>query len=280
MRPCLREDHLLRFVDDALSVEETEIIKRHLEGCQQCREHEESVRLLIGDLGADVACAFDAGAHARAVMARLGRSPEAPIAGGAGFGRRFVASAGLVAACAIVAGFLLGPHMRPAPARWQPRGGEGAATIGRDVAVQPYALQAGALRPLAPGATIEPTTPLTATFRNIGRTPAFLLLFAVDSDRVVHWISPPFVGEEDNPPSTPLITTANEKVLDTTAVLDDVPPGPLRLIAVITPAAARVADVEALEGSDLSPADLTRKLPAAEVRETLVHVLDTHGSSQ
>jgi hypothetical protein len=281
MKPCPGEDDLLWFVDGALSVEQTEAFREHLEGCVRCREQEQSLRLLVDDIGADVPSVFDARAHARVVMDRLGQSTETTTINRTRFDRRLVAGVGAVAACGLVVlGFVLASQVGPTAAKWQARGGDSQTTVGRDVGVQLYAIQAGALHPLAPGAMIDPTTPLTAAFRNLGRVPVFLLLFAVDADRVVHWISPPYLREKDNPGSTPLVTTASEKVLEATVVLQDTPSGPLRLIAVITPTAAHVSDVEALEGSDLSTADLTRRFPSAEVRETLVHVFAGEGDAQ
>jgi len=149
--------------------------------------------------------------------------------------------------------------------------------MGRDVGVQPYVVQGG-LRPLVPGATIDAATPLTAGFRNLGEVPAFLLLFAVDARGVVHWISPKYVRAEDDPPSTPLPGSVGERLLDTTAVLEDVSAGPLRVVAVLTSAPAHVSDIESLANSDLTAGRVARRLRGAEVRETLVEVTAGDGA--
>jgi hypothetical protein len=138
--------------------------------------------------------------------------------------------------------------------------------------VQPYAV-GGGLRPLVSGSTIDVTTPLTAGFRNLGETPAFLLLFAVDARSVVHWISPAYTQSDDDPASTRLSGFTREQMLGATVVFEDVSAGPLRVVAVITSAPAHVSDVESLAGTGLSAARLTRRLPGAEVRET---TLDVH----
>jgi len=94
----------------------------------------------------------------------------------------------------------------------------------------------------------------------------------VDERHKVHWISPAFTRREVDPPSTALEAGLQERVLPTTVVLEDVPAGALRLVAVITATPARVSDIEALEGTDLSADRIVRTIPGAEVRETRVQV--------
>jgi hypothetical protein len=163
-------------------------------------------------------------------------------------------------------------------AAWRPRGGSFEATIARDVGVQPYVSQGG-LRALTSGARLDPATPLTAGFRNLGRAPAYLLLFAVDAHRAIHWISPSYSRPGDDPASTALPPTVDERVLETTAVLEDVVPGPLRVVAVITSAPAHVSDVEAFEGLELDASRLVQRLPGADVRETVIEALDAKGGT-
>jgi hypothetical protein len=268
MMPCPTAEDLVRLQDGALSIEQTERLKAHVVQCSRCREREAALRALIEDVKAPVPTRVNIHSHVLAVMARLDEPKRRPVTSEA---RRTWAYAGV---SAVAAGVLLSTayvYRRPAPAAgtWQARGGEVQATLGRDVGIQTYAAS-GELRPLASGATIEHDTPLTAGFRNLGQAPAFLLLFAVDVHQAVHWISPPYSRPEDNPASTRLQPTVNEQMLDTTAVLEDVAPGPLRIVAVITPRPAHVSDVEALDSSNLSAARLMVQLPGAEVRETLV----------
>jgi hypothetical protein len=180
------------------------------------------------------------------------------------------------AACAICVALYLGFRATPEEDTWRARGGPIEATIARDVGVQPYAVQGG-LRPLGSGAAIAADTPLTAGFRNLGRAPVFLLLFAVDALRTVHWISPEYTRRETNPVSTVLPVSTEEQALGTTAVLADVPPGPLRIVAVITATPAHVSDVESLEGLELNAFRLVRQIPGADVRETVVEVRETEG---
>lgn len=317
MIPCPNEDQLVRFVDGALSLDETERLSEHLASCAVCRRRDEAFRTFVADAFDDEDLGVDLDTHVRLVMDRLGadRSTDAPrprapsmgpLASAASplacamcrlawavsrfsFTMRRLASAvptwgwGLpvaALACAVpLAHHLL--HSRAASdersaeaskAVWQARGAHVVPTLGRDVGVQPYAVRNG-LEPLGSGAVVEGSTPVTAGFRNIGRRPAFLLLFVVDARGAVHWISPPFVSPQDDPVSTTLGQTADERVLGTTAVFDDLIAGPLRVVAVITPAPAHVSDVEAL-GADITADRIARRLPGAEVRETLLEVRD------
>jgi hypothetical protein len=133
----------------------------------------------------------------------------------------------------------------------------------------------GGLRPLETGAVLDVATPLTATFRNLGDAPAYLLLFAVDTRRIVHWVVPRY----SRPATLPVST--GEGVLGTTVVLDGLSPGPLRVVAVITSAPGHVSDVEALEGTPIDAAQLARRFPTGtDIRETVVEVRDTDGGAR
>jgi hypothetical protein len=268
--PCPTDEDLARLHDGAVSLEKAERLKAHVAVCSRCSQRDSVLRTLIEDVKAPASRRVDVQAHVRAVMDRLDDPERRPAARDP---RRAWAYAGAsaVLACVLVSTAYLRRYPAGVADDWQARGGGAPATLGRDVGVQSYAVEVG-LRPLTSGATIERNTPLTAGFRNLGQAPAFLLLFAVDAQHGVHWISPPYSRPEDNPASTTLKATVDEQMLDTTAVLQDVPFGPLRIVAVITSRPAHVSDVEALDGSNLGAARLLVQLPGAEVRETLVAI--------
>jgi hypothetical protein len=271
MTSCPTDDDFVRFVDGALSLEQTESVRVHMARCQRCHEHDETLRALIGDVKAPFSVDIDARAHARAVMERLDR-PQVTRP------RRLRArwiGAGSAAACGLFFAAYLGWRTAPA-GTWQARGAGIAATIGRDVGVQLYAAEEE-LRPLPSRATIGRATPLTAGFRNLGRAPAFLLLFAMDTRHTLHWISPRYTRPGDDPISTALPATIEEQLLDTTVVFEDITPGPLRVVAVITSMPAHVSDIERLEGMELRAGDLLERVPGAEVRETMLEVRDVDG---
>ncbi|HXX67963.1 MAG TPA: zf-HC2 domain-containing protein [Polyangiaceae bacterium] len=265
---CPREETLACFVDGDLRPEEVERVVEHLASCGSCREREHAFREIVTGLREPALAQLDVRAHVGLVLRALDR----PARSGRGMSRTaIVAGAAALAACvSLMAGV---PWMLRARGTqtWQARGGAAEATIARDVGVQPYAYE-GTLRPLAAGAIVARDTPLTAGFRNIGDAPAFLLFFAIDVTDKVHWISPPFASEDGDPRSTELAPTFEERLLASTAVLDELSAGPLRLVAVLTPVPARVSDVESLAPAELTSTGLARRMPGAEVRETVVQV--------
>jgi hypothetical protein len=274
MMSCPTEEVLVRLVDGALSVEETERLTRHVGRCERCRHQDARLRTLIADLKAPLSVPIDVQAHVRAVMDRLDR-PSTPAA--RPLWRRAFPLASSAVACAAAAYFVL--HT-PGRTTWQARGGPAQSTLARDVSVRPCAVQGG-LRPLETGAVLDVATPVTATFRNLGDAPAYLLLFAVDSRHNVHWIVPRYSRPDDNPIAVTLPVSAGEGVLNTTVVLDDLSPGPLRVVAVIASAPGHVSDVEALEGTPIDAAQLARRFPTGtDIRETFVEVRDTDGDAR
>jgi hypothetical protein len=271
---CPSETSLLRFVDDELSQEELVRVREHLLSCQPCREQERALQQLSADLHAPLPAQLDVAAHVRDVMAALAArgaaKPERP--------RRL---ASLAAATALAAGVLLSIGYRESRSHaplggFQARGG-GVSTIARDVGVQLYT-QDTLLRPLPPGAALRADAPLTAGFRNLSARPVSLLLFAVDARNSVHWISPRYSDAKSDPLATVLPVSADERVLPTTVVFDDVAAGALRVIAVISAVPSHVSDIESLAATSLNPRDITRRLPEAEVRETVLRVDALEGS--
>jgi len=274
MTSCIDDKDLVRFVDGALSVEETERARAHVASCSRCREEEATLRELIGAIHAPAAPDFDVRAHVRSVMAGLDRPVAAPRERQRDWRIAGMSSIALGAVC-LATYFGVARHPRE---EWRVRGGSAASGIERDVGVAPFA--AGrAPHTIVAGSTIGRGTPITAAFRNVGR-PAFLLLFAIDARGAVHWVSPAFERPEDDPASTALAPAATERLLPTTAVLEGVPAGPLRIVAVVTSSPAHVSDVESLAGGALGPSVLSGRFPDAMVRETVVRVDDTEGGSE
>lgn len=267
--PCPEESELVRFVDDDLPPEPADRQRAHLAECSRCRDEEARLRAIVADVRAPLSPAFDVRAHVEGVMARLDR-PHKEAARGRGMSP-WVGAASLAVGLMLVGYLAARRAPEPAPATWQARGGAAASSVAREVGVWPCALE-GAPRRLGPGATIRPDTPLSALFRNAGPAPAFLLLFAVDARGDVHWISPAYARPDTDPPATMLPPGAEQRLLATTAVLDGVPAGPLRIVAVIGRAPARVSEVERLGGSELAARSIASRFAGAEVRETLIAV--------
>ena len=269
--PCPFETELLLFVDNDLPPERADREQAHLTECPTCREEEARLRTMIADVRVRLAPGFDVRAHVEEVMSRLDRPRKGATSGLRRSLWTATAAGSLVATLALVV--YLGARRAPDPASetWRARGGSAASSLARDVGVWPCAIEA-APRRLERGATIRRDTQLSALVRNAGQTPAFLLLFAVDERGDVHWISPSYERADTDPPSTLLSAGIEQRLLATTAVLDGVPAGRLRIVAVIGRAPARVSDVERLDQPQLTARGIASRFAGAEVRETLVQV--------
>ncbi|HEY3494939.1 MAG TPA: hypothetical protein VGK73_09645, partial [Polyangiaceae bacterium] len=176
----------------------------------------------------------------------------------------------LAAAVAVLVGVRGGSSDAPA-GEFAARGGPAASSLSRDVGVQLYA-QEPALRALGSGSRVGSGTALTAGLRNLGSERAFLLLFAVDAKNAVHWIAPAFTEVGSDPQSESIPRAANERLLASAVVFDDLAGGPLRVVAVITREPRRVSTVESLPPGELAAEALLKRFPNAEVRQFLLEV--------
>jgi hypothetical protein len=268
MTTCPEGDDLVRLVDGALVPEAAGRVEAHLAECARCREAARTLRRIVEDVRSPPLVRLDVPAHVRAVMARLDRPPTARAPR---VSRAWVYGGALAAAACVA--LVMGVRGR-SPDAWQARGGSGGGGgpwLERDVGVLPYAAR-GTPHAIAAGDAIDRDTPLTAGVRNVGGRPGYLLLFAVDARGAVRWIAPPYERAGDDPPSAVVGPGAELRLLATTAVFDDLPPGPLRIVSVVTASPAHVSDVEALEASGVTTAGVAARLPGAVVRETRIEV--------
>lgn len=272
--PCPSEAELLAFADADLPPEKLRQLEKHLETCGVCAKQVMALSELIADVAAPVAASsFDAAEHAAAVMRRL----DAPVSSGrrvphAVWGGLFAAVAAAAALVLVLGRVPHGPTQTDGThGHFAARGGSAESALGRDVGVQVYA--AGEpLRPLASGGSISTKTALSVGVRNLGRGPAYALLFAVDSQQVVHWLAPEFNEPGSDPESLHIVPLRDERLLSTQVVFDDLAPGPLRIVTLVSSEPSHVSQVEALSPSELSHAGLSQRFPRAEVREVTVLV--------
>jgi hypothetical protein len=108
--------------------------------------------------------------------------------------------------------------------------------------------------------------------RNLGQGPAYALLFAIDSRQVVHWIAPEFKEPGSDPEALHIVPLRDERLLSTQVVFDDLAPGPLRIVTLVSSEPSHVSQVEALSPSELGSATLSQRFPHAEAREVTVTV--------
>ncbi len=279
---CPGEDELLSFADADLPPERLEWIERHLQRCGACTKAVAELRELMADVAAPLApdSRFDVSEHVDSVMERLDTPQKATPS------VAWVAAGGVLAAAAAIAlsvtlrggGAGVLPETRGAeghaeapPGELVARGGPGPASLSRDIGVQLYGLS-NAPHALASGSRIRPGVGLTAGLRNLGQERTYLLLFAVDAKQVVHWIAPEYTHPDTDPVAVTVAPSRTESLLPTTAVFDDLAPGKLRVIAVITREPTQVSQVEKLGPNELNAEGLLKRFPRAEIRQFLLEV--------
>jgi hypothetical protein len=269
---CPSEDELLSFVDADLSPEQLARVEKHLEVCSTCAKQVMTLSSLVADLGAPLAAEppLDVALHVAGVMDRLDSRVTKPR------WSAWLTWGGVAAAAAALLLFVrlqapAGPQAAPG-GELAARGGPAEASLSRNVGVQLYSSQHGELTALGSGSRIVQTAALTAGLRNLASERAYLLLFALDSRQAVHWIAPEYTSQGSNPEASPIAPARTERLLPSVAVFDDLAPGPLRVVAVISSEPLHVSDVEALPPAELSAERLLRRFPRAEVRQFLLEV--------
>jgi hypothetical protein len=270
---CPTEDELLSFVDADLPPEQLARVEKHLEVCSACAKRVMTLSSLVEDLGAPLRTEppLDVALHVAGVMDRLDSHVAQP---------RWSAwlswGGGLAAAAAALLLFMkfqapLAPQ-KVAGSELVARGGPVEASLSRNVGVQLYSSRHAELTALGSGSRITPSAALTAGLRNLATERAYLLLFALDSRKAVHWIAPEYTSQGSNPEASPIAPATTERLLPSVAVFDDLAPGPLRVIAVISSDPLHVSDVEALPPAELNAERLLRRFPRSEVRQFLLEV--------
>jgi len=269
---CPSEQELMSFVDEALSPEQLTRIEAHVTRCAACRERVEGLRSLIDAMAAPLPLtggqSFDVAGHVAKVMGRLDEAPRKSLRSTRT--SWMLGFSGLAAAAALL--FVVLPRQPGSlEGTYLARGGVSEATLSRDVGLQLYAHEASP-RALSPGSRVTTKTALTAGLRNLAAKPAHLLLFAVDARGTVHWISPQYVDPSSDPVSTLVAPSPQEVLLPSAVVFDDLSPGVLRVVALISEEPGRVSQVDALTAEQLSAERLIKRFPKAEVRQVALEV--------
>jgi hypothetical protein len=261
---CLREQELLSFVDADLPPEQLGRIERHLELCSACAKRAITLSELVADVAAlPAAERLDVDVHVASVMGRL----DEPVATASG--PRWAA---WVTAAVAAAAMVLVLVTRALPPQYVGTRGNGApSSLDSKVGVELYT-QTPMLSPLEPGASIGATTALTARVRNRSGSRLYLLLFAVDSSRNVHWLAPAYTVLGTDPAAIE-IPQFGDQLLGSAAVFDDLAPGALKVVAVLGRDAMRVSQVESLAGAELEPDGIRKRFPGATLREFSLNVI-------
>lgn len=268
-RRCPTEIELFRFVDADLSPEQLEQLEKHLRSCSGCAKQVAALRALVADVAAPLdAAPIDVAEHVSGVMARLDE-PASPRR------RPHVAWwAGLLTTAAAMTLFVVLRSEDPdlAQGQFAARGERSEASLSRDVGVQLYAHDRERALPLGTGHRLRADAALTAGLRNLGREPAYLLLFAIDARGAVHWIAPEFSTPDTDPEAVSITPSSSERLLPTAAVFDDLATGPLEVVAVVARRPLRVSDIESLSPDVLREQALKGRFPRTDVQRFSLEV--------
>jgi hypothetical protein len=153
----------------------------------------------------------------------------------------------------------------------QARGGAISNPLARAVSVEPYVLSGSAFHILADD-SVEQDANLSASVRNLGNRPMYLLVFIIDARGEVHWISPSYTRADEDPTGTRLAPQQDERLLETAVSFDDLALGPARIISIVDVAATPVSAIERLSREQLTLSSLGQRFPSAALRETRVVV--------
>jgi hypothetical protein len=240
MMNCPNEKRLVQAELGEVTLNESELLDRHLAGCPRCAQRRNELRQMAADLARPSAVAADA--FVAAVMARRGTAPvlariHRPT---------LVRFAWLSAAAVILLGLGIEIHSRREHGH-----NDTFAARGRhhDVqAEQPtteiLAVRGQQLRPIE-SQPLSNGDAFAVRYVNPGADRYYLAAFALDAAGSVHWIYPEYADGATDPESIPLPTAPQETLLPQVVEPDHPAGGPMQIIALVAQEPVSVKRVEA-----------------------------------
>jgi hypothetical protein len=223
-------------------------LRAHLEGCARCAALARRLDRMVAAIGSDLAPA--ATISVESVMASLAR-PEvkpkrpsrAPWAAGA-MAASMLAAVGVTLAVAY--------HGEKVTAR-----GAAPAQDALEKHVGVTVLAGEPLVALHAGAAVAADSGFALSYRNLGATDAYAMVFLVDSSGELHWVYPAYTDAAQDPLSVKLLPASSDRVLPETVRFDDLAKGSGKIVTVLSAAPLRVKDVEA----GRAPSAVVRSVP-------------------
>jgi len=123
----------------------------------------------------------------------------------------------------------------------------------------------GSAPPLLEGALLHPGDGILVRYSNPKDHETYLMVFALDQQRTVHWLHPAYLDESSNPTSLRLAPRVTEQVLSEVAEPENPAPGALHVYALLSATALDVKSVERRLGSSSAP--VAELFPQTEVEE-------------
>jgi hypothetical protein len=112
-------------------------------------------------------------------------------------------------------------------------------------------------------------------FTNLSdQSPAYLLLFAVDSGGQVHWLYPAHTDAAKDPEAVRLAYALEPTPLPESVALESPSRGPMRILSIVSRQALKVSAVDPLPPTKLTEEALRARWPDASVAATQVFVTE------
>lgn len=269
MRHCLSDEEMFSLVDGALAPGDSELLRSHSSGCSRCSNAVATMERSLAGLADEPA--LDVAAHASAVLSAIDRPTPAVRPS------RFVpvAVSTLAVAAALVLGIGIGRRSSTED-EFAARGGASDTSVGRSVAVTLHAVDGDVTRKVTAGVSVSGGARFVASHRNSSATPAYALVFGVDSRGEIHWLYPAYESIGSDPASVPLEPTqGREASMESAVSFDDLAPGRLSLVTILTREPLSVSRIEsrAKSVSNLEPNALRKAFPEAAVTSLDVQIL-------
>jgi hypothetical protein len=249
-----------RYFEGRLDTEGEVLMRARLERCAACRAHYDrhlvvEAALSGGGSGATDRLWRSVQRAAPVAPVRAGRRASTPrlVLGGAVLG---------VAAILLVAIPRLGSSPTRAPVASDPVP-RGSADAARAPTLHVFrSVSAHAAEPLADGASIRARDGLLFAYSSSDPALTHLMIFGIDAAYGVHWYYPAFLRAGDNPEAVPIVAGGLGIELGE-EIRHDLPPGPLRIVALFLREPRRVAEVEALVRANVAEPRRTLDAPVS-----------------
>jgi hypothetical protein len=262
--PCPSNQEWLSLLDGEATENRAIELRAHAEACPRCAPELALQRQLLCDLAAPVPVSADA---IQSVMRSLEQveQPEhrSPW-------RVWALAAGALAV--VVAVIVIAPSTGRDPGVFRARGH--AVPWARKVGVEVWAIEPSPHK-LEPGAAFSPATAIVASYHNLDVVAAYLLVFARDARGEIHWAYPGFEDPKSDPAALRLEPAQMHKVLPDSVVFDDLPPGPVDLVTLISREALHVSQIESLPSSEREVPRLRARFLSARIDSVTLRVVAT-----
>lgn len=234
-------------------------IARHVATCATCTQRQRAQTAFLDDLAAPPVLPLSDNAFIEGVLRRRDLADRTSL----GAPRRSLPWAvGFAAVAALAAALAIVPRLGQHEGTFTARGAKHQASDATVVEV--LRVRANGLEPIR-GTTLHPGDGINVRYTNPSKSPRYLMVFVLDSQREVHWIYPAYLDPAMNPSAVVLEAQSAARLLDEAVEPEAPAAGPLRVVTLVMDHPLTVKDVEARIRSEAP--DLKRLFPSIQVND-------------